>query len=142
MSNVNSVVVSGNAVADPEVKWESPEGDSAIVALRVAVNRSKKTDDGYEDVASFFDVVVKGKFAKLVDRKVRKGDALTVQGFLVQDRWQTEGGENRSKVVIEARDIDGAAFYRKADDVPAKESGGSTSSAPTPSTADDDDIPF
>jgi single-strand DNA-binding protein len=145
VANVNTVTVSGNIVADPELKFVGAEGDFAIANLRMAVNRDKKQQDGsYESVASFFDLTVLGKFAELVDRKVRKGDAITVSGRLEQQRWQNEAGENRSKVVIIVSDIDGAAMYRKADDVPAKENGEATAApASKPAAAaSDDDIPF
>jgi single-strand DNA-binding protein len=145
VSNVNTVAISGNAVADPELKMVGTDGDFAICNLRVANNRSKKQADGsYEDVASYFDVTVLGKFGELVDRKVRKGDALMVKGRLEQQRWETQEGDKRSKVVIIAEDIDGAAFYRKAEDVPAKsELDERTNSAPTGNpAASDDDIPF
>lgn len=141
MSNVNTVAVSGNVTRDPQVKWTSDDGESKIVEVGLAYNRRKKNkDDEYEDETSFFDVVVFGKFATLVDRKVRKGDAITVTGSLKQDRWTTDDG-NRSKVVIEAREIDGACFYQKDDDVKGKEDGAAPAADAKPAPSDDD-IPF
>lgn len=146
MSNVNTVALSGNIVADPEIKMVGAAGDFAICNLRLAVNRDKKQEGGgYESVASYFDLTVLGKFAELVDRKVRKGDAITVNGRLEQQRWDTAEGDKRSKVVVIVSDLDGAAMYRKADEVPAKEDGSSPATAPAPSgdpQAADDDIPF
>lgn len=144
MSNINIVALSGNAVADPEIKHVGAEGDFAICNLRMAVNRDKKQADGsYESEASYFDVTVLGKFGDLVDRKVRKGDAIVVGGRLEQQRWETTEGDKRSKVVVICNDLDGSAMYRKADDVPAKTEGGSSpapaGSSPKPT---DDDIPF
>lgn len=145
MSNINSVALSGNLVADPELKLVGAAGDFAICNLRLAVNKDKKQEDGsYESEASYFDLTVLGNYAKLVDAKCRKGDAIAVQGRLEQQRWQNEAGENRSKVVLIVNDLDGAAMYRKADDVPAKTDGGTspaTTSAPATAAADDD-IPF
>lgn len=146
MANVNKVALSGNIVADPEIKHVGADGDFAICNLRMAVNRDKKGADGnYESVASYFDLTVLGKFAELVDRKCRKGDAITVGGRLEQQRWKTAEGDNRSKVVVIVEDLDGAAMYRKADEVPAKEDNGSSSahaSSGTSPAAADDDIPF
>ena len=146
MANINSVALSGNLVADPEVKYVGAAGDFAIGNLRLAVNRDKKQEDGsYASEASLFNLTVLGKFAELVDRKCRKGDAISVKGRLEQQTWQDKDtGSNREKVVVIVEDLDGAAMYRKADDVPAKQDG-STSSAPASSgtsTAADDDIPF
>lgn len=144
MSNINTVAASGNLTADPEIKMTGSDGDFAIVNLRMANNRSKKQQDGsYEDEVSYFDVTVFGKFAELVDRKARKGDPITVQGRLEQQRWETSDGDKRSKVVIIAQTIDSPAFFRKDEDVKAKEDGSSTAApdaaAPAPA---DDDIPF
>jgi single-strand DNA-binding protein len=144
LSNINTVAISGNLVADPELRYAGANGDFAIGNLRMAVNRSKKTDDGYKDEASFFSVTVLGKFAELVDRKARKGDAISVKGRLEEQRWETQDGQKRSKVVIVAEDIDGACFFKKDEDVKAKEDG-TTSSKPAASgsqPAADDDIPF
>lgn len=141
MSNVNTVAVSGNLVADPELKT-LPSG-TTVAEMRMATNRSRKTDDGYVDEASYFDVTAFGKFADLIGRKLRKADAVTVTGRLEQQRWQNGEGENRSKVVIIANEIDSPSFFKKDDEVAAiatAEAGASTT-APDPAAADDD-IPF
>ena len=133
MSNVNSVTISGNLTADPEMV-----NDGKIAKLRIAVNRTRKVDDEYVEEASFFNVTVFGNFAALVGRKLRKGNAATVQGRLEEQRWQAEDGSNRSKVGIVAYEIDSPAFFVKDEDVPAAE----VSAAPATQGASDDDIPF
>ncbi|HSE47133.1 MAG TPA: single-stranded DNA-binding protein, partial [Gemmatimonadales bacterium] len=106
---------------------------TSVADLGVAVNKSKKTESGdYVDETSFFDVSVYGNFADLVARKLSKGSAVVVQGELKQDRWENQEGENRSKVKINARQIDGPDMYRKAEDTPAA----------TPTSSQSDDIPF
>lgn len=147
MSNVNSVTVSGNLVADPEIKMAGAEGDFAIVNMRLATNRQRKNaEGGYEDETSYFDITAFGKFGELCDRKLRKADPITVQGRLEQQRWTNQEGENRSKVVIIAEQIDAQAFFKKAEDVAAKEDGDSAAPAAAApaaaAAAQDDDIPF
>ena len=145
MSNVNSVVVSGNLTRDAEVKWLAEDGGSAIVNLGIAVNRSRKTDDGYEDEVSFFDIDVYGGFACLVGRKLRKGDAATIQGRLEQQTWETEGGK-RSAVRIVAQTIDSEGFFRaKDEDAQLLIGGGEEPVAAAAAPAAEpktDDIPF
>ena len=145
MSHINTVALSGNLTRDPEKKVVGD--DFTIVNLGLAVNESRKNKDtgDYEEKANFFDVTVFGKFGDLVDRKCRKGDAVTVQGKLEYQSWETEDGSKRSKVVVIARELDGACFYKKDEDVKAKESGvtATTGEARTPQgDATDDDIPF
>lgn len=145
MANVNSVVVSGNLTRDPEVKWESEDGSSAIVNLGIAVNRSRKNDEGeYVDEVSFLNIDVFGKFAKLCARKLRKGEPATVSGRLEEQRWETDGGEKRSVVKIVAEQIDSPAFFKRDDEVAALDGGAEAEAAPAPQgqLAKDDDIPF
>lgn len=144
MSNINTIAVSGNLCADPELKGDQ----GRVAALRLAVNESRynKDTEQYDEVAHYFDVSVLGNFAGVVDRKLRKGDRVTVVGKLEQQRWATEGGENRSRVVIIARDIDSSSLFLKDEDVKAKSDGGSSNGSGSPQTAapaqTDDDIPF
>ena len=129
MSNINTAAISGNLTRDPELKT-IPSGTS-VCELGVAVNKSKKTDDGYVDETSYFDVTVWGNFGELVARKFTKGDFVNIQGELQQQRWENTEGEKRSKVILIARQVDGPAMYRKAD-----------GSAPAPAQTQTDDIPF
>ncbi len=147
MSNVNAVTISGNMTRDPEVKTFGDDG--SLAKFGVAVNRSVKRDGEYTEEVSFFDVTVFGGFSGLVARKLRKGDSVTVQGELRQERWETPEG-NRSQVVIIASQIDSEGFYRSKDedavrtpeDTPAPAAdpvATQTQGAPTDSG---DDIPF
>ena len=145
-NNINTAVISGNVTRDPELRHT--KNGTAVVNIGVAVNKSRKQEDGsYEDSVSFFDLTVWGNYGELVARKVRKGDAITASGELEQQRWEAEDGTKRSKVVLVARQIDGAAMYRSKDEenesAPVESAPAPTSEAPaeaaTPTT---DDIPF
>lgn len=145
MSNVNTVTISGNCTRDPEVKT-LPSG-TAVAEFGLAVNRRRKGEgDDYIEEVSFFDITVFGGFGELVGRKMKKGDPITVAGRLQQDRWETEDGQNRSKVKVIANDIDGDWQFRSKDEdntpaeAPAAEA--ATEAAPAATVAADDDIPF
>jgi single-strand DNA-binding protein len=134
VSNINTVTISGNLTRDPELK-HIPSG-TALCQLGVAVNKSRKMDDGsYQDETSFFDVDVWSGFGELVANKFQKGDSIIISGELKQERWETDEG-NRSKVKIVARSVDGAAMYRKAGETSAP------AETPTPGSSQSDDIPF
>lgn len=99
MSDVNTVAISGNLSADPEA-------GNNVVLFCVAVNRSVKKDDGtYGEAASFIDCKVFGNRAAPLAQILKKGMPVTVQGELRQDRWQDQDGNNRSKVVVVAREV-------------------------------------
>jgi single-strand DNA-binding protein len=103
MNDINTVVVVGRLTRDAELKYTS--GGTAIGKFSIAVNRSKKTGDGWTDEPSFFDVVHFGKSAEAVNQYLTKGQQVAVQGELVQNRWKNDKGENRSKVEINARTV-------------------------------------
>jgi single-strand DNA-binding protein len=147
MSNVNTVTVSGNLTRDPEVKWLSDNGEAAIVNLGIAVNRrvrDENAEGGYAEDVDFFDIDVKGKFALLVAKKLRKADFAAVSGRLDYQAWETSEGEKRSKVVIDAREIDSEGFFRSREEDRAIGGGEAAPAAAKPPTATpkSDDIPF
>lgn len=148
MSNINTVAISGFLAADPEVRWTSDDGESAIVRLGVVVKKSRKDESGeWVETSAIFDVEVFGKFALLVQRKLRKLDNVAVQGKLDRDDWETDSGEKRSKVKIVAVAIDSEGFFRSKDE----ENAPSESASPAPAAAQEslpttgpseDDLPF
>lgn len=140
MSSINTCAVSGKLTRDPEVK-SLPSGLS-VIEFGVAVNKSKKTDDGgYEEEVSFVDVTVFGNFADLLGRKLRKADTVSVQGELKQDRWEAQDGSNRSKLKIIGRQVDSPALYKKDEEIAPSEAAQATIPETAPAVADDD-IPF
>lgn len=154
MANVNSTTISGNLTRDPEVRWLSEDGASAIVSFGIAVNRRRKKDDEFIEETSFFNVECFGGFAILVKKKMRKADSATIQGRLEQQQFEKDG-QNREKVVIVADQIDSEAFFRSADENATVEVGSTgVTTTPAPGTlteapeaapvaaATKDDIPF
>ena len=92
----------GRLTRDAELKYTS--GGMAISNFSLAVKRSKKTGDRWEEEASFFDCTAFGRQAEAVSQYMTKGKQVGVQGELRQDRWEKDG-QSRSKVVIIANTI-------------------------------------
>jgi single-strand DNA-binding protein len=140
MSNINTVVLSGRATRDPELR--STQSGTSVGNLGIAVERYRGAEQEAE--VSFFDITVWGNFAELVAAKLRKGDKITVEGRLQQSKWETESGEKRSKVEVVANQIEGEFLYRKADgsDTPDRSEGESSAAPAAVPAATDDDIPF
>lgn len=148
MSNINKCFVSGRLTRDPELRT-TPSGTS-VANVGLAVERYRKDD---EPEVSFFDLTIWSGFAELVSNKARKGDTVTVEGRLQQQRWDDkDGGGKRSKVEIVVDQMEGDFLYRKADgsDTPERSeaqqsiqdgAGGQNVAAAAPVAADDD-IPF
>ena len=131
MSSINTVVVSGRTVRDPELR--NTANGTSVFNNAIAVERYNKANPE-EPFTSFFNFVVFGNFAELLARKLKKGDIITVAGRLEQRSWEAEDGSKRSAVEIIANDVVGEFVFRSKDEDAA-------SSGPA-TTATDDDIPF
>lgn len=113
MNQQNLVVIEGNACRDAEIK-----SGTTICKMSIASNRFYKSGDGFEKEVSFFDVDCFGDVAKLCAEKVKKGDLVRITGRLKQSRWQQDG-QNRSTVVIVAERVEfGSKSKNNQDGVP------------------------
>ena len=101
-TDINHVVLVGRLTRDAELKY-TPSG-MAVSKLGIAVNRSKKVEERWEEEANFFDVTVWGRQAEALNQYLLKGKQIGVDGELRQERW-VQDGANRSKVTINANNI-------------------------------------
>jgi len=99
MKDLNHVVLIGRLTRDAELKHLNT--GTAICIFFIAVNRSVKRGDKWEDEASFFDVSLFGKQGEAVAQYLTKGQQVAVAGELKQDRWEKDG-QKHSRVVIVA----------------------------------------
>lgn len=76
-------------------------GQTAKATVSLAVNRSVKKGDKYEDEVSYFNVNIWGKTAENLKPYLNKGTQIIVEGSLKQDRWQKDG-KNFDKIIINA----------------------------------------
>jgi single-strand DNA-binding protein len=111
MNNLNTIMVEGNLVRDPELK-HTPKG-TAVCTFSIATNRFFKIEDGFEKEVSFFDVTSWSQCAERCKRKLRKGYGVRISGRLKQDRWKGMDGKNRSKIYIIAQTVDFKPVFSK-----------------------------
>ena len=101
----NTITVVGNVTRDPELRFLN--SGQAAVRVSVAVNRrwqNRQTQE-WEERVSYFEVVGYGQMAENVANSVQKGTRVVVTGRLEQRSWETENGEKRSVVEINADEI-------------------------------------
>jgi len=104
MNNLNSVLIEGNLVRDPE--YRTTTKGTGVCKFTVASNRYYKQEEGFEKEVSFFDVEAWGKIGESVNTQGRKGRGVRVVGRLKQERWQNREGNPMSKVVIVADHVE------------------------------------
>ena len=103
--NFNKVIIGGRLTRDPDSRI-TPQGKHvANFSLAINEKRTDHTGNVVESV-NFFDVTAWAKTAELVERYVKKGSTILVEGKLQQETWTDKAtGQNRSKVSIRAESI-------------------------------------
>ena len=104
-NDMNIVMISGRLVKDPVV-ISVKEGRS-VVKFRLAVNRNYQVNNEWKQVTEFIEISHFGTteyIAKLAAH-LSKGKFVYVTGSLLQEKWATENGENRTKVSVLAETI-------------------------------------
>jgi len=137
MKDVNTVAITGRLTRDAQLKYTT--SGFAICEVSVAVNRSVKKGDSWEEEPSFFDCTMIGKRAEALSNKLTKGSAVTIQGQLRQDRWKSQEGHSRSKVVIM---IDEIRIERSTTQHTQQSAPVSFQQEPAPEPQWEDDVPF
>ena len=97
--DTNSVVIVGRLTKDPELSY-TPSTNKAICKFSIASNSGTKDED-----VSYFDIVVWEKQAENCNKFILKGTQVIITGRLKQDRYQTQDGQNRSRVNITATSV-------------------------------------
>ncbi len=90
----------GNLTRDPEVKY-LPKG-GPVAEFGLAVNRSYMLDNGEKrEETTFVDIVMYNKLAEIVEKYLKKGRSVFVEGRLKLDTWDDkQTGQKRSRMRI------------------------------------------
>jgi single-strand DNA-binding protein len=104
MADLNKVFLIGRLTQDPELRYTP--GGAAVSDLRLATGRTytNKAGESKEDTL-FIDVTVWNRQAENCCQYLRKGRQVHVEGFLKSESWETQAGEKRSKVKVEAERV-------------------------------------
>ena len=104
MNSLNSILLEGNLVKDPESK-NLPTG-TQVCNFSVASDRFYRQNDGTEKEVSYFDVEAWARLGLACSQNLKKGRGVRVVGRLKQDRWTDPEGKARSRVVIVAEHVE------------------------------------
>ncbi len=99
MIRQNVVFMTGNLTRDIELRFT--QDGTPVANLSIAHNKSKKVGDEWEEVVSYFDIVVWDKIAERCAEHLKKGSKVHFQGELQQRRWEKDG-EKYNKIAIVA----------------------------------------
>jgi single-strand DNA-binding protein len=104
MNSLNSILLEGNLVRDPESKTLST--GTQVTNFTVASDRFYKQNENTEKEVSYFDVEAWARLGLACAQNLKKGRGVRVVGRLKQDRWQDPEGKPRSRVMIVAEHVE------------------------------------
>ena len=105
MASFNSVVMVGNLVRDPELKYVA--NGAPVCRFRIAASRKFTKSDGEKaQDTTFVDVDAWRRLAEICSQFLKKGRQVLVMGSLRLDEWtDAKTQQKRSKLKIIARDV-------------------------------------
>lgn len=107
MTDLNKVILIGRVTRDvgtDERSFSFVGNGVAKLVVSIAVNRSIKKNEKWEDEVSYIDVTIWGKVAESLKDKLVKGKQICVTGYLKQDRWEKDG-KKQSKINVIAETV-------------------------------------
>jgi single-strand DNA-binding protein len=106
MNNLNSVLLEGNLVKDPE-KVLIGENGRTMARFPIAVNRYYKNGnkEPVEEVL-FISTQVWGTLAEGCLTYLQKGRGVRVVGRLRQERWNDKEGQSHERIVVVAEHVE------------------------------------
>ena len=102
---VNKVILIGNVGADPEVR--SLEGGVKVARVRLATTErsyNRQTQEAKE-YTEWHNVTLWRNMADVVDRFVKKGSQIYIEGSIRTREWTDESGNKRYSTEIVAQDM-------------------------------------
>lgn len=108
---MNKVILLGRLTRDPEVSYGG-ESHTAYARYAIAVNRRYHRDS--EPAADFFNCVSFGKAAEFVEKYLRKGTKILLEGELRNNNYTNQAGETVYNIQIVTSNIEFAESKKAA----------------------------
>ena len=107
MTDLNDVILIGRLTKDcgaDERSFSYVGNGTAKAVVSLAVNRSVKKGEKWEDEVSYIDVTIWGRTAENLKPNLVKGKQICVKGYLKQDRWEKDG-QKQSRLTVVADSV-------------------------------------
>lgn len=141
MAGVNKVILIGRLGKDPEVRNFDNGGMVANFTMATSETYKDRTTGEKKEITDWHNVVARNQGAEIIQKYVRKGDMLYVEGKLRTRSWEKDGITRYTTEVI----VDNFTMLSPK---PQGGSGGGYGSAQAPQAppvsmdAGSDDLPF
>jgi single-strand DNA-binding protein len=137
MPELNNIVIAGNLTKDPVFRQTTT--GTPVVNFSIASNRKYRdsSNQWLEDVC-YVGIVAWNRLAESCRARLKKGDAVLIDGELQSRTWKTNDGFNRSIVEIKARRIQFLNKKGRIADVTASEAPDAPRPEDEPAVIEDD----
>ena len=124
----NTITLVGNLTRDPELRFT--QGGRAVASFGIAVNRRYQVNGEWQEQTSFFNVVAWGQLGENAAASLAKGARIIVNGRLEQREYQTQQGEKRTVIEVNADEVAPSLRYATAQVERTSSGGGAPGGAP------------
>ena len=101
----NSVMLIGRPGAEPEIK-NFNNNSNKVARFRIAVNENHKNANGeWVSNTQWFPIVAWGSTADRVERIVKKGQMIAIDGSLRNNEWTDDKGQRHSTTEVWINDL-------------------------------------
>lgn len=118
-----------SSVSDLVTKSTTP-----ILNFVIHSRKSVKTESGYENQNTFWDIVVFGKYAEMLSKQIEKGSKVTVVGEPKKEKYEAKDGTSKNSVRLVASFVQLDWKAQAAEEIQAQDT--------TSGFVDNNDLPF
>jgi single-strand DNA-binding protein len=140
---MNKVIMMGRLTRDPEIRYGQGANGTVVGAFSIAVDRRFKREG--EPDADFFDCTTFGKQAEFVEKYLKKGTKIVLEGRLQNDNYTNKDGQKvyRTRIIVDNLEFAESKAAAENSGYTGGQSSYSSQPAPAPSGAQDGfmDIP-
>lgn len=105
MASVNKVILLGRLGKDPEVR-RMQSGDAVCnFSLATSDKYKDKTSGEYKENTEWHNVTAYGKLAEIIERYLKKGSEVYIEGSLHSQKWTDASGVEKYKTFIKANEM-------------------------------------
>lgn len=102
MASVNKVIIVGNLGADPEIRRFDNGGMIATVSVATSERWTDKQTGELKEHTEWHRIVFNNRLAEIVERYLKKGASVYVEGGLRTRKWTDQTGQDRYSTEIRA----------------------------------------
>jgi single-strand DNA-binding protein len=105
MASLNKVFLMGNLTRDPQ--YSVTPNQTPVVEFGLAINRRWSGQDGQQhDDVCYVDCQMFGRRADVINKYLRKGSPIFVEGRLNYSSWTAQDGSKRSRLRVVAENFE------------------------------------